>query len=119
VQGHLESPEDPVILINAAHGVDLAESGQQFVGIGGQRGEQGVGVLRRPDSGVGSLRAGLGQRPVLAFLGATAPGDQVGGYAVQPGPRVSAGDVVTGALVEGDQERLRGDVVGQTAAQPA
>jgi hypothetical protein len=66
----------------------------------------------------GLLAPGAGQGAVAAHLRAAVTGDEVARDAVQPRGGVGLPELVAGAAVEGDQERLGRHVVGQARAQP-
>jgi hypothetical protein len=96
----------------------------------GQRGERGgqqlvrrAGADRRVHP-VGErlgdrVGAGAGQRPVLPDLGPAVAADEVGRDPVQPWPRVRACQVIAVPLPEGEQERLRHQVIGGVGAEAA
>jgi len=65
------------------------------------------------------VEAGTGQRAVEPDLAPAVPPDEVGGDSVQPRPRVRAIRVVAVPLLEGEQERLRDQVLGGADAEPA
>ena len=78
---------------------------QPFVDLVGERGDDRVDPGPR-------------ERLVQPDLVPPVAAEQVGRDPVQPRQRVRAGRVVAGPLPEGQQERLRDDVVGRVRAQP-
>src|SRR5204862_1067469 len=62
-------------------------------------------------------RPGVGAE--LAQLVPVMPSQEIGRDAEQPGPRVGAREVIAGAVIEGDEEGLSGELVGEIAADSA